>query len=155
MTTYLLFNIWPVILVRRLLGNFRLLPTNTYNIGCGILPLGMKDFCMEMCTQYLACILGLSKIILGTQKFKKLIFLKLNQTHLSYHETLITYIHTLFLHEKVMEVIHLILLTSQSHHSVRLGPYSCLSTTFTATGMPWASKNPKKYFTNKIVEFLL
>ena len=49
---YLLTNIWPVILVRHLLGTFRLQPTNTYNIGCGILPLGMKDFCMEMCTQY-------------------------------------------------------------------------------------------------------
>jgi hypothetical protein len=38
-------------------------------------------------------------------------------------------------------------------HSDRLGPYSCLSTIFTATGIPWVSKNPKKYFTNKIVGF--
>ena len=53
---YLLTNIWPVILVRHLLGTFRLQPTNTYHIGCGILPLGMNDFCMEMCTQYLAYI---------------------------------------------------------------------------------------------------
>ena len=41
------------------------------------------------------------------------------------------------------------------NHSVRLGPYSSLSTTFTASGMAWLTKNRKKYFTNKSVEFML
>ena len=46
------------------------------------------------------------------------------------------------------------LITTTAKHSVRLGPYFSLSHTFTASGMALVSKNPKKYFTNKSVEFL-
>ena len=39
-------------------------------------------------------------------------------------------------------------------HSVRLGPYSSISTTFTASGIAWVTKCQKIYFTYKSVEFL-
>ena len=93
---YLLTNIWPVILVRHLLGTFILLPTNTYNIVCGILQLGMKDFWMEMCTQYLAytyILSGLPKTRRGTQKFKKF-ETKSNSSFLSRNSD---YLHTYFI----------------------------------------------------------